>query len=152
MEKKVFKEKKKYRLLFTYLFTVSIVGFLIFGGIYLNYLYKMRFYQSVEGIIVDTDTSKSSLFDKNIISNRVTYKYTYEDKEYISSRNELTKFNKKIGKKVKINVFKNNPNILESSYGRTMFLVLTIISCFFMTIFGIVVFKKDKKWVFRGEC
>lgn len=145
MEKKVFKEKKKYRLLFTYLFTVSIVGFLIFGGIYLNYLYKMRFYQSVEGIIVDTDTSKSSLFDKNIISNRVTYKYTYEDKEYISSRNELTKFNKKIGKKVKINVFKNNPNILESSYGRTMFLVLTIISCFFMTIFGIVVFKKDKK-------
>lgn len=145
MEKKVFKEKKKYRLLFTYLFTVSIVGFLIFGGIYLNYLYKMRFYQSVEGIIVDTDTSKSSLFDKNIISNRVTYKYTYEDKEYISSRNELTKFNKKIGKKVKINVFKNNPNILESSYGRTMFLVLTIISCFFTTIFGIVVFKKDKK-------
>ncbi len=145
MEKKVFKEKKKYRLLFTYLFTISIVGFLIFGGIYLNYLYKMRFYQSVEGIIVDTDTSKSSLFDKNIISNRVTYKYTYEDKEYISSRNELTKFNKKIGKKVKINVFKNNPNILESSYGRTMFLVLTIISCFFMTIFGIVVFKKDKK-------
>ena len=105
----------------------------------------MRFYQSVEGIIVDTDTSKSSLFDKNIISNRVTYKYTYEDKEYISSRNELTKFNKKIGKKVKINVFKNNPNILESSYGKTMFLVLTIISCFFMTIFGIVVFKKDKK-------
>lgn len=145
MEKKVFKEKKKYRLLFTYLFTISIVSFLIFGGIYLNYLYKMRFYQSVEGIIVDTDTSKSSLFDKNIISNRVTYKYTYEDKEYISSRNELTKFNKKIGKKVKINVFKNNPNILESSYGRTMFLVLTIISCFFMTIFGIVVFKKDKK-------
>lgn len=145
MEKKVFKEKKKYRLLFTYLFTTSIVSFLIFGGIYLNYLYKMRFYQSVEGIIVDTDTSKSSLFDKNIISNRVTYKYTYEDKEYISSRNELTKFNKKIGKKVKINVFKNNPNILESSYGRTMFLVLTIISCFFMTIFGIVVFKKDKK-------
>ena len=145
MEKKVFKEKKKYRLLFTYLFTVSIVSFLIFGGIYLNYLYKMRFYQSVEGIIVDTDTSKSSLFDKNIISNRVTYKYTYEDKEYISSRNELTKFNKKIGKKVKINVFKNNPNILESSYGRTMFLVLTIISCFFTTIFGIVVFKKDKK-------
>lgn len=145
MEKKVFKEKKKYRLLFTYLFTISIVSFLIFGGIYLNYLYKMRFYQSVEGIIVDTDTSKSSLFDKNIISNRVTYKYTYEDKEYISSRNELTKFNKKIGKKVKINVFKNNPNILESSYGRTMFLVLTIISCFFTTIFGIVVFKKDKK-------
>lgn len=145
MEKKVFKEKKKYRLLFTYLFTISIVSFLIFGGIYLNYLYKMRFYQSVEGIIVDTDTSKSSLFDKNIISNRVTYKYTYEDKEYISSRNELTKFNKKIGKKVKINVFKNNPNILESSYGKTMFLVLTIISCFFMTIFGIVVFKKDKK-------
>ena len=145
MEKKVFKEKKKYRLLFTYLFTISIVSFLIFGGIYLNYLYKMRFYQSVEGIIVDTDTSKSSLFDKNIISNRITYKYTYEDKEYISSRNELTKFNKKIGKKVKINVFKNNPNILESSYGRTMFLVLTIISCFFMTIFGIVVFKKDKK-------
>lgn len=145
MEKKVFKEKKKYRLLFTYLFTISIVSFLIFGGIYLNYLYKMRFYQSVEGIIVDTDTSKSSLFDKNIISNRVTYKYTYEDKEYISSRNELTKFNKKIGKKVKINVFKNNPNILESSYGRTMFLVLTIISYFFMTIFGIVVFKKDKK-------
>lgn len=145
MEKKVFKEKKKYRLLFTYLFTISIVSFLIFGGIYLNYLYKMRFYQSVEGIIVDTDTSKSSLFDKNIISNRVTYKYTYEDKEYISSRNELTKFNKKIGKKVKIIVFKNNPNILESSYGRTMFLVLTIISCFFMTIFGIVVFKKDKK-------
>ena len=141
MEKKVFKEKKKYRLLFT----ISIVSFLIFGGIYLNYLYKMRFYQSVEGIIVDTDTSKSSLFDKNIISNRVTYKYTYEDKEYISSRNELTKFNKKIGKKVKINVFKNNPNILESSYGKTMFLVLTIISCFFMTIFGIVVFKKDKK-------
>ena len=40
---------------------------------------------------------------------------------------------------------KNNPNILESSYGKTMFLVLTIISCFFMTIFGIVVFKKDKK-------
>ena len=118
MEKKVFKEKKKYRLLFTYLFTISIVSFLIFGGIYLNYLYKMRFYQSVEGIIVDTDTSKSSLFDKNIISNRVTYKYTYEDKEYISSRNELTKFNKKIGKKVKINVFKNNPNILESSYGK----------------------------------
>ena len=145
MENKVFKEKKKYRLLFTYLFTISIVSFLIFGGIYLNYLYKMRFYQSVEGIIVDTDTSKSSLFDKNIISNRITYKYTYEDKEYISSRNELTKFNKKIGKKVKINVFKNNPNILESSYGRTMFLVLTIISCFFMTIFGIVVFKKDKK-------
>ena len=145
MEKKVFKEKKKYRLLFTYLFTISIVSFLIFGGIYLNYLYKMRFYQSVEGIIVDTDTSKSSLFDKNIISNRITYKYTYEDKEYISSRNELTKFNKKIGKKVKINVFKNNPNILESSYGRTMFLVLNIISCFFMTIFGIVVFKKDKK-------
>ena len=145
MEKKVFKEKKKYRLLFTYLFTISIVSFLIFGGIYLNYLYKMRFYQSVEGIIVDTDTSKSSLFDKNIISNRVTYKYTYEDKEYISSRNELTKFNKKIGKKVKINVFKNNPNILESSYGKTMFLVLTIISCFFTTIFGIVVFKKDKK-------
>lgn len=97
--------------------------------LFVDYRYAEKYsdFVNVDAVIADVtrETTYHGESQKTSHDTLVTYEYSYNDEDYVSSRRELTKIGKKTGKQVTIKCNPESPEEIQEVYERNIFALIT---------------------------
>lgn len=142
-------EGKKY-LPFIMLIAIFILALLVRTDV--RYYQKYSKYEKTSAIITDVEHKVTSSEYDNSTSheNIITYKYNVDGNEYEASREEVTKFGKRVGKEVNIKYNPENPEEIQDVFGQKICLFMTAVISFFAFI-TVVAIKQTIQERVNGE-
>lgn len=110
---------------------VSLIMSLIFGTYTISNFIKTKDYIKTYAIITDVNYHYESSSDGGSLIENIKVKYTFNDLEYSNIQRVTFRNFYKIGKKVKIYVNPNNPQIVRDNYLTKLSIFIFIVSFVF---------------------
>lgn len=97
--------------------------------LFVDYRYAEKYsdFVNVDAVIADVtrETTYHGESQKMSYDILITYEYSYDGKDYMSNRRELTKIGKKTGKQVSIKCNPESPEEIQEVYKRNIFALIT---------------------------
>ena len=110
-----------------YILIVCIAASFLVLFVDYRYAEKYSYFVNVDAVIADVtrETTYHGESQKTSHDTLVTYEYSYNDEDYVSSRRELTKIDKKTGKQISIKCNPESPEEIQEVYKRNIFALIT---------------------------